>query len=45
MITFFETGQFYVVISIVKILDELFLTAYNPNKIKVNKRIDTDIFK
>ena len=41
----FETGQFYVAISRVKTLNGLFLTAYNPNKIKVNKRIDTDTFK
>ena len=41
----FESGQFYVAISRVKTLDGLFLTAYNPNKIKVNKRIHTDTFK
>ena len=41
----FETGQFYVAISRVKTLNGLFLTAYNPNKIKVNKKIDTNTFK
>ena len=41
----FGSGQFYVAISRVKTLDGLFLTAYNPNKIKINHKIITDIFK
>ncbi len=35
----FECGQTYVALSRVKSLDGLFLTSYDPNKIKINKKV------
>ena len=37
----FECGQTYVALSRVKSLDGLFLTAFDPYKIKVNKKVQT----
>ena len=35
----FECGQTYVALSRIKTLDGLYLTAFDPNKIKVNKKV------
>ena len=35
----FECGQTYVALSRIKTLDGLYLTAFNPQKIKVNKKV------
>lgn len=35
----FECGQTYVALSRVKSLDGLFLTSYDPNKIKINRKV------
>ena len=35
----FECGQTYVALSRIKSLDGLYLTAFNPQKIKVNKKV------
>lgn len=37
----FECGQTYVALSRIKSLDGLYLTAFNPHKIKVNKKVQT----
>ena len=37
----FECGQTYVALSRIKSLEGLYLTAFNPQKIKVNKKVQT----
>jgi ATP-dependent DNA helicase PIF1 len=37
----FECGQTYVALSRIKSLEGLYLTDFNPQKIKVNKKVQT----